>query len=578
MDNVGRSKPITFAVGSPALTGGFMDNAVLAVLGRHGRALNKYLMIRLDEHDAISTQLVMILAWLFERIISSITILQSSDHSSDSKQDELDALHNDLDLLLESRQVIGCIKKYPNVFYSIIRNYANWKILIRVAKLAKDYEQLLKIYMNLRDYSAALLVLRTVKRADLFYLHGHLIMKHKPRELVDAFIEQRDIDPEKLLPILIQENPYHNKCCETIRYLEHCVKNLLTDSKVLHNNLFELYARYRDEETLIEFLEDEISAAEEQLNCPLDLQSCLRLCYKLKLVKTCVIIYSHMGLYDDAVELALGFDVQLAKDIARRVESEESQKRLWLSIAKNVLNEHADIELAAHMLDESKRLLKIEDVLIFFPDYKTVDQIRQALHQALEGKRNEIKIICDGAFETIAERIRSEIRTFKVRYSKLKCGQKCEICCNNIMSRSHYLFPCGHLFHYDCIIKEIMSIDPKYMRISEKLKQSATLDSAPAPTTSGQITKQLNSSNTRQQSLSLSSFSSQSKLAPFISSGSSSKNQQPGGSVPPAIDKKKIADELCEITSKECIYCGDFLANYIDQPAGLDSDYADDSI
>lgn len=323
-----------------------------------------------------------------------------------------------------------------------------------------------------------------------------------------------------------------------------------------------------------------------ETGCLLDLQSCLRLCFKLKLLRACVVIYSHMGLYDEAVNLALEFDVQLAKEIAsRRVESEEHQKRLWLAIARDVLKGQADIELAAQLLDESKRLLKIEDVLIFFPNYKTVDQIKSALHQSLEGKRNEIKTICDGAFESIGERIRSEILTFKGRYSRLKCGQKCEICARNIMARSHFLFPCGHLFHYDCIIKEIMAIDPAYGAIGEKLRQLA-LDSTGAASPSStqfqlqwQLQKQLgsNSAAQRQQSLSLSSFSSQSKLAPFVATASQS-SAAPTPPPPPPADRKRLADELYELSSRECLYCGDFLATYIDRPATLDSAYADDSI
>lgn len=518
------------------------------------KALRKYLIVRLNDFKSLTTQLTMTLSWLFELIISSMTILETQENSP-KVASELDELYSDLELLLDSKQVVRCLKRHANLFYSIIQNYANWRIYIKVARLIGDHEQLIRAYLNARKYDEALQALKEVKRADLFYIHGHLIMKHKPRELVDALIDQPDIDPSKLIPILIQENPYYNKCCETIRYLEHCVRNLRTHSKIIHNNLFELYARYRDEDTLIAYLEEEISPDNAQLQGYLDLQTCLRVCTRLKLVKTCVVIYSLMGLYDEAVNLALEFDVSLAKNIAKRVESEDHQKRLWLSIAKCVLTDEADIQIAAELLSESK-LLKIEDVLIFFPDYKTVGSIESSLHQSLQDKRNEIMSIRDGTYEIIVNEIRSEIKSFEVRYSKLRYGQKCEICSQNIMSRSHYVFPCGHLFHYDCIIKEIMSVDPQYKNIEDKLKQLA-VDTTPSAISQQQ---KFTSFHAKQQSLSLNSFSSQTKLTGPLSTT---------GNVSSAIDREKIADELYEITSNECVYCGGFLANYIDRSATI---------
>lgn len=526
----------------------FEDVSLMFMDVNRQKALKKYLMIRLDEFEDASTQLTMTLCWLFELIISSITILET-ERDNDKVAEELDELYCELEQLLECRQVVDCLKQHPNLFYGVIQNYANFKIYIRVATLISDHEHLARAHMYAKEHEEALKILRDLKRADLFYTYGHLLMKHKPKEFVDALIEQPNIDPSKMIPILIQENPYYNKCCETIRYLEHCVHNLHTDCKIIHNTLFDLYARYRNEELLMEYLGSEIGPENSQF-CHLDLQSCLRVCTGLKLSKTCVVIYSYMGLYDEAVNLALGFDVELAKSIVKQVESEDHQKRLWLAIAKKVLTEKdANIEVAARLLDESK-MLKIEDVLIFFPEYKSVDTIQTALHKSLQSKRNEIISIRDGTYEIIANEIRREIKSFKVRYSKLKCGQKCEICSQNIMSRPLYLFPCGHLFHYDCIIREIIAIDPQYHDIEDKLK----LLSIESSSKQSQQSQKLTSSFTKRQSISVNSFSSQENK------------------MPPPVDKEKIINDLYEMTSKECVHCGSFLANYIDITPSITTD------
>jgi len=437
----------------------FEEVALLFMKSKCHKALKKYLTIRLQEFDlpAQALQFSMALAWLLEIICSSMSIKRLQDSSEQTKV-ELDELSMELEELFGSKQVVDCLRDHKNLFYGLLRNYSDEETFIRVAELIGDHEQVVQSYSNAGEFEKLLQVLRSVKRTDLFYKYSHILMKRKPKELVDILIEQDSIQPSKLIPILIQENPYYNKCSETIRYLEHCVRNLKSDSRIVHNYLFELYARYRDEATIMNYLENEIPTDGDKQHY-LDLQLCLRLCNELKLDKTCVVLYSYMGLYDEAVNLALQFDVELAKSIAKRVDSEDHQKRLWLLIAENVLGKNADIEFATGLLRESK-LLRIEDILPFFPDYTTIDHFKEAITQSLQEYKNQILELKDGTYDNIAEEIRGEIKVFKKRYSMIKAGERCEICMKNIMARMFYVFPCGHLFHRDCIVREIMTIDP----------------------------------------------------------------------------------------------------------------------
>lgn len=515
----------------------FEDVSLMFMEVKSTKALKKYLMIRLEEFNPNQmTQITMTLAWLVEIIISSISVLQTLPET-EKNSNELNELYMELEQLFESKQVVDCLKQHSKFFYGIIRNYSNWDTFVRVAELIGDYEHVVQCYMDMGEFEKSLEIMKSIKKDELFYTYGHILMKRMPKELVSALIEQPNIKPSKLIPILIQENPYFNKCSETIRYLEFCVKTLKTDSKVIHNYLFELYARHRDEATLMDYLENEIPSDGTQ-QYYLDLQLCLRLCTELKLVKTCVVLYSYMNLYDEAVNLALDFDIELAKSIAKGAESDDHQKRLWLCIAENALSKNADIEIATSLLREC-RLLKIEDILPFFPDYTTIDFFKDAIRQSLQEYRNQIMSLKDGTYDNIADEIRGEIKAFRNRYSIIKVGQKCEICSHNIMSRTFYVFPCGHLFHNDCIIKEIIAIDPQYKGIEDKLKQLA-LD-----------TNKFMSSYIGQQSLAMNSISSQNKT--------------------PILNKERLVFELDEIISSECIYCGSLLATYIDKPAPVSS-------
>lgn len=513
----------------------FEDIALMFMEIRCVKALRKYLLIKLDQFDSTQPiQLTMTLAWLLELIISKMSVIKTKLEPGESSE-ELEELFDELEQLFSNSRIIDCFSQHSNLFYGIVRNYSDQETFIWLAKLIGDFERVVEYYMEMNELGKALEIMKAIKNNQLFYKYGHILMKKMPKELVDALIEQPSIEPSRLVPVLIQENPYFNKCFETIRYLEHCIKTLGSNSRVIYNHLFELYARHRDEETLIEFLESQVSP-DGSKQCRLDIQLSLRLCTELKLDKACVALYSSMGLYDEALDLAIRFDIELAKQIANRAESEEHQKRLWLTISEKVLTANSDIQIATRLLKEC-RLLKIEDILPFFPDYSTIDFFKNAIRQSLEEYKNQIMTLKDGTYEKIADDIRAEIKTFRNRYSVIKVGQKCEICRGNLLSQAFYVFPCGHLFHNDCIVKEIITVDPYYQGIEDKLRQLAL--------ESKHITQ------TRQQSFLVNSVSSQTKSQPE--------------------NIEKLENELNKIISSECLYCGSFLPTYIDKPPLLNT-------
>lgn len=65
----------------------------------------------------------------------------------------------------------------------------------------------------------------------------------------------------------------------------------------IHNYLLSLYAKQKDPTNLLAFLNNQ----EKHF----DLKYALRLCTKEEKLQACVLIYSAMGLYEEAVDLAL---------------------------------------------------------------------------------------------------------------------------------------------------------------------------------------------------------------------------------------------------------------------------------
>ena len=66
-------------------------------------------------------------------------------------------------------------------------------------------------------------------------------------------------------------------------------------------------------------------------------------------------------------------------------KNEELRKKLWLRIARHVVEEERDVQRAMSVLQQCPGgLLKIEDVLPFFPDFTTIDLFKDAISQSLQ--------------------------------------------------------------------------------------------------------------------------------------------------------------------------------------------------
>ena len=78
-----------------------------------------------------------------------------------------------------------------------------------------------------------------------------------------------------------------------------------------------------------------------------DLKYALRVCTLEGRDRACVYIYSAMGLYEEAVELALSkVDVELAKENASLPDDDDKElrKKLWLRIAHHVIEKERNVE------------------------------------------------------------------------------------------------------------------------------------------------------------------------------------------------------------------------------------------
>jgi vacuolar protein sorting-associated protein 18 len=103
---------------------------------------------------------------------------------------------------------------------------------------------------------------------------------------------------------------------------------------------------------------------------------------------------------------------------------------------------------------KSTDLLKIEDILPFFPDFVVIDDFKDEIANALESYSAQIEALkseMDDAMRS-AESMKEYIVGLKNRFITVDAGERCSVCSIPILTRKFYVFPCHHAFHADCLV------------------------------------------------------------------------------------------------------------------------------
>jgi len=103
---------------------------------------------------------------------------------------------------------------------------------------------------------------------------------------------------------------------------------------------------------------------------------------------------------------------------------------------------------------ESTDLLKIEDILPFFPDFVVIDDFKDEIANALESYSAQIEALkneMDDAMRS-AESMKEYIVGLRNRFITVDAGERCSVCSIPILARQFYVFRCHHAFHADCLV------------------------------------------------------------------------------------------------------------------------------
>lgn len=154
-----------------------------------------------------------------------------------------------------------------------------------------------------------------------------------------------------------------------------------------------------------------------------------------------MIIYGILGLYEKAVDLALSqSDFELAKKYASKSFIDQKvKKNLWLKIAKEILQQQkavlnpgekdTNISEALSLLDETSDILRVDDLLPFFPNNTKVETLKDKLCDSLRSYNQRISNLKNELSEQSknAEDLREKNRKFKNKFISVHPTQSCEI-------------------------------------------------------------------------------------------------------------------------------------------------------
>ncbi|XP_061346723.1 vacuolar sorting protein 18 isoform X2 [Gastrolobium bilobum] len=521
-------------------------------------ALRTFLLRKLDNLEKDDKcQITMISTWATELYLDKINRLLLEDVSAfENSNSEYQSIIKEFRAFLsDSKDVLD-----ETTTMKLLESYGRVEELVYFASLKGHYEIVVHHYIQQGETKKALEVLQKPSvPVDLQYKFAPDLITLDAYETVESWMATKNLNPRKLIPAMMRyssEPHAKNETHEVIKYLEYCVHRLHNEDPGVHNLLLSLYAKQEDDSALLRFLQCKFGKGPE--NGPeffYDPKYALRLCLKEKRMRACVHIYSMMSMYEEAVALALQVDSELAMAEADKVEDDEDlRKKLWLMIAKHVVKQEKgtkreNIRKAIAFLKETDGLLKIEDILPFFPDFALIDDFKEAICSSLEDYNKQIEQLKEEMNDAThgADNIRNDISALAQRCTVIDRDEECGVCRRKILTAGReigmgrgytsvgqmapfYVFPCGHAFHAQCLIAHVTrcTVEAHAEYILDLQKQLTLMGSEAGRESNGTLSSE--------------------------------------ESIPSMTTVDKLRSQLDDAIASECPFCGDLMIREISLP------------
>lgn len=448
-------------------------------------ALRLYLLHRLDrlgKHDR--AQATMLATWLAELYLEEGEERSARGGDAANVEQEFQSFMED-----HKNELDGPTTR------RLLAEHGREQEVIQFASLTGDHATVLSHHISKGDARSAISAMRKPGvPPHLKYKHAPALFDLDPTQAVDFFISAgSSFDAQKLLPCLTRPGSRPSSTSrrdEALRLLNHWFKHSLpgSDSTAVRNFAISLYAQTGDESSVLRSMDVAVDQAGDPL---FDREVALRACLDSGCHLAAVHLYASLGSFEEAVDLALRLDADLAKRVAEKPEEDESlRKSLWLRIARHsILSKPSEgdgenpnsesVREAIGVLEESDGLLRVEDVLPLFPDFTRIGEFKDAVVSSLEEYNRQIESLRSEVKEatSTAEDIRADIERLSRRTVRLPRGEPCSLCgepaviadgvatersapsltvAGTNLLAPFYAFPCGMVFHSSCLLHRIL--------------------------------------------------------------------------------------------------------------------------
>ncbi|VDK35185.1 unnamed protein product, partial [Taenia asiatica] len=429
--------------------------------------------LRRLESETNDGLITVISLWLMELLLGEIGLLEDKCTKPDApsvRHEELASIRNEFRHLVTSSKVSKILSKCKDVIYSLLSSHGNSNDFVFFAKtnggksrmlfLFPDYDRLVDHYMSRGSHAEALFVLTTHPScAAKLYQYSAQLAPCEPKMLVDAWIRagQRLSSCRQLQ---CQEPAIHHQLIHLYANLPDSTADarLLTYlKKYTSSDLCEVFVEVLGGLGTTENVSKTLSSAYTALapGLPYDPGFAIRTSMEKGCLRSTVFLLQSLGLFGQAIEEALSKnDIALAKEVVNsNILGIETQRALWLRIARHVVTDQISPQEAMALLQESP-LLRLEDVFPLFPDFVTIDEFREVICESLDAYNSQIEQLKVEMRTTVesANEIRAQLHNFKSHYEIIPENARCSHCLHAITLRTFYVFPCGHFFHTDCLL------------------------------------------------------------------------------------------------------------------------------
>ncbi|QPG72972.1 hypothetical protein FOA43_000276 [Brettanomyces nanus] len=409
--------------------------------------------------------------------------------------------------------------------YQIILSHNRKDELLYFANSIKDYNFVLNYYINLQKWEESLKVLSLQKDKALVYKYSTLLFVNYPVKTCDTWIRLiDDLEYLKLLPALLTYNqtvvkarrirPNKN---QALRFLNFLIEERKVKDRIVHNSVLSILIRYpnlKNEDPILKYLEGQhkskslFTSDKNDFDISFDPDYILRLCLKYHRYQSAIYIFSMMGEYEEAVDLALDHDLIEYAVLVTDKPAESSiavRKRLWLKISaklihsliehdksldeyrqllmidENILTKGGEIKCLLKYLMSKCEYLKMKDLLPLFPDFMVIDNFKEEVVKSLQDMSSEMSNLSLEMTESIAQssKIGQLIKDFKKdNFQIIEPYESCMICRKILTTRKFIVFPCYHSFHQDCLVKDILRSNDYKMKSEVYKLQKRIVDNS----------------------------------------------------------------------------------------------------